>query len=305
MKNSKIFMAFSKGTESTEGASINRYIGVAPVTVEGFNPTKEELEKFYNTTLDNDPEYIGEMENNGEKVKFARVTFIVKPDPKEVGMDISPISLTFFIRNEYKFNNDKTKIRVIDEYGNAGWATKEQMQNHVQLLSKAGKALKISTNYRPAFVGEIELTNFIKAFLNIPEVFEYVEGNWKLKKDADLGVARFEHIENLFKGDFSEVKEVIAYQPDNKVKVLFGVRKNDEGKMYQSFFKEMFLKNSVTDYSKLDKEVQDRKNSGAYPTTDFEVGKFKIYTVDATNLAEAPADPFAQKEAPANPWFNA
>ena len=65
----------------------------------------------------------------------------------------------------------------------------------------------------------------------------------------------------------------------------------------------MFLKNSVNDYSRLDKDVQDRKNAGAYPTTDFEVGDFKVYNVTATNLAEAPAaDPFGAA-APANPWF--
>lgn len=303
MKKSKIFMAFAKGAESTEGTSIDRYTGVAPVTIVGFNPTKDELEKLYNTSLDNAPEYVGEMESNGNKVPYARVTFLVKPDPEKTGMDISPISMALFIRKEYKFNSDGTKVRVIDEYGNSGWATKEQCQAHAQLMSKAGKPLKISPNYRPAYVGEIELTEFIKAFLNIPDAYEYVNETWQLKKDAELGIARFEHIDNLFKGDFSEVTEAIAYQPDNKVKVLFGVRKNDEGKMYQTFYKEMFLKNSVNDYSKLDKDVQERKNSGAYPTTDFEVGNFKVYNVSATNLADAPAgDPFAAA-APANPWF--
>lgn len=298
-------MAFAKGAESTEGVSIDRYTGVAPVRIVGFNPTKEELEKLYNTTLDNAPEYTGTMESNGNQVPYARVTFLVKPDPEKVGMDISPISMALFVRKEYKFNSDGTKVRVIDEYGNSGWATKEQCQAHAQLLSKAGKPLKISPNYRPAYVGEIELTEFIKAFLNIPDAFEYVDDTWRLKKDADLGIARFENIDKLFAGDFSEVSEAINYQPDNKVKVLFGVRKNDEGKMYQSFYKEMFLKNGVTDYSKLDKDVQERKNAGAYPTTDFEVGDFKVYEVHATNLAEAPADPFGAAPAPAaaNPWF--
>lgn len=304
MSKSKIFMAFAKGTESTEGTVINRYTGVAPVNIVGFNPTKEQLEKLYNTTLENAPEYTGEMESNGEKVPYARVTFLVKPDPEKTGMDIPPISVALFIRKEFKFNSDGTKVRVIDEYGNSGWATKEQCQNHTQLLSKVGKPLKISPNYRPAYVGEIELTEFIKAFLNIPEAFEYIDGNWKLKKDAELGIAAFTSPEKFFTGDFSEVTEAIAYRPDNKVKILFGVRKNDEGKMFQAFYKEMFLKNSVNDYSKLDKDVQERKNAGAYSTTDFEVGDFKVYNVTPTNLEKAPAeDPFAAP-APANPWFN-
>lgn len=296
-------MAFAKGAESTEGVAIERYTGVAPVNIVCFNPNKEQLEQLYNTKLENAPEYFGETDNNGNKVPYARVTFIVKPDPDKVGMDVTPISIALFIRKEYKFNNDGTKVRVIDEYGNSGWATKEQCQAHAPLLSKTGKPLKISQNYRPAYVGEIELTDFIKAFLNIPDAFEYVDDTWRLKKDADLSIARFENMDKMFSGDFKEVADAIAYQPDNKVKVLFGVRKNDEGKMYQSFYKEMFLKNNVTDYSKLDRDVQDRKNAGAYPNTDFEVGDFKVYEVKSTNLNEAPIDPFGAPAPAANPWF--
>ena len=47
------FMAFANGKESTEGASIKRYIGVAPVYVLAVNPTKAELEQIYDTTLEN------------------------------------------------------------------------------------------------------------------------------------------------------------------------------------------------------------------------------------------------------------
>ena len=302
-KTSKIFMAFAKGTESTDGVSVVRYTGVGSCNVVGINPTKEQLEKLYGNTLDNEPEYFGTMQSDGKDVPYARVTFLVKPDPEKYGMDINPISISLFVRKEFKFSNDGTKVKVIDEYGNTGWATKEQCQAHAQLMSKAGKPLKISTNYRPAYIGEVELTDFLKQYLVIPEAFEYVNENWQLKKDADMGIARFEDIEKLFKGNFSEVEEAIAYRPDNQVKILFGVKTNDEGKMYQAFYKEMFLKNSVTNYSKLDKDVQDRKNNGAYATTDFDICDFKVYSVAPTSLAEAPAaDPFAAAT-PNNPWF--
>lgn len=296
-------MAFAKGAESVEGPAVQRYTGVGACKVVGMNPTKEELEKLYNTTLDNAPEYIGEIDSDGKKVPYARVTFLVKPDAESVGMEVAPISISMFIRKEFKFNNDGTKVRVIDEYGNSGWATKEQCNTHAQLMSRAGKPLKISKNYRPAYVGEIELIDFIKELLAVPNAFEYVNETWQLKKDAELGIAGLEHPENLFKGDFSEVKDAISLAPDYKVKILFGVRRNDEGKMYQAFYKEMFLRNGITDYSKLDKDVQERKNAGAYSTTDFEVGDFKVYNVTATNLNEAPvADPLAP--AASSPWFS-
>lgn len=301
-------MAFGKGVESTEGPSIERYIGVAPVSIVKINPTKAELEEIYGTKLENESEYVGTQEANGEKVAYARVTFLVKPNPEKIGKDISPISMSFFLKKEYRFNRDGSKVQVIDEYGNSGWATKDECNNHTQLMSKEGKPLKIGTNYRPAYNGEIALTDFIKAYLNIPDAHEYVNGAWHLKKDADLSIARFDNIDKLFSGDFTEIKDVIAFQPDNFVKVLFGVRKKDDGKMFQSFFDRMFLKNRETNYNKLDAEVRSAKNNGAFSTTDFEVCDFKVYSVAATNFQTAPDSdlPFgmpAENATTNNPWF--
>ena len=65
--NSNIFMAFAKGGESTEGTTIKRYTGVAPVKILSSNPNKAELEKLFDTTLENEPEYIGEIESKYNK----------------------------------------------------------------------------------------------------------------------------------------------------------------------------------------------------------------------------------------------
>jgi hypothetical protein len=64
----------------------------------------------------------------------------------------------------------------------------------------------------------------------------------------------------------------------------------------------MFLKNNVTDYSKLDKDLQERKASGAYPNTEFVVGDLMEHTVNATDLSKKSDDvPFpAANEG--NPW---
>jgi hypothetical protein len=62
----------------------------------------------------------------------------------------------------------------------------------------------------------------------------------------------------------------------------------------------MFLKNSISDYSKLDANVQERKNAGAYATTEFETVEFHEYSVKSSTITDnADADPFA---APSNPW---
>lgn len=68
----KIFMAFGKSTESTD-SSIKRYIGIAPVFVTAVNPTKKELEKIYNTEIDNEPDYLSETEVGTDEHKHLHI----------------------------------------------------------------------------------------------------------------------------------------------------------------------------------------------------------------------------------------
>ena len=58
-------------------------------------------------------------------------------------------------------------------------------------------------------------------------------------------------------------KILIKLQPNNKVKALFGVKTTADNKQYQAIYTQKFLKNSINDYSKLEKEVQERKAAGA------------------------------------------
>ena len=52
MNNHNVFFAFGKAVESKESVEIKRYVGIAPVKIVAVNPTKEELESIYNTTLE-------------------------------------------------------------------------------------------------------------------------------------------------------------------------------------------------------------------------------------------------------------
>lgn len=296
-------MAFASGQISTESTNgIKRYIGVAPVFVLGVNPTKQELEKIYNTQLENAPEYVSVVEVGEDKHKVAnvRLDFIIKTDP-EKSNDIDLISkATFFIRKEARYNRDNTKVQVIDKYGRTAWVTVEQAKNHEIPVYSNGPA-NLDADYRPCYVGEEELTNFIKAYLNIPNVMKYVNEKWVLVDNPADCEARLENIEKYFNGDFSELKNVIALQPNNKVKVLFGVRITDDGKQYQTVYNQMFLKNNVSDYSRLDKDLQERKVNGAYPNTEFETCVLKEYNVEATDFSKPTDDPFGAAPS-ATPW---
>lgn len=299
-----LFMAIAKGKESTEN-DFKRYIGVAPCFIKRLNPTKAEIEAIYGNTLEKAPEYVGEVEvtDGDTKVKYpnVRLSFLALPDQEKTGIELKPISVTLFLQKRLKYNRDKTKVQVIDKYGRTAWVTIDQCKNHEIPMYSNGPA-NLDKDYRPAYVGEEELTNFLIAYLNIPSVMRYnqAEKKWYMVDNPQDSECRLDHIEDYFKGDFSELRSALALQPTNKVKILFGIRTDAEGRQYQSAFTQMFLRNNVSDYSKLDAAVQERKNAGAYSTTEFEVTDFHEYSVKSSTLTDnTEADPFA---APASPW---
>lgn len=307
---SVLLMAIAKGKESTDGASFKRYIGVGSCFVKAVNPTKEELEKAFDTTLEDAPSYVGEQEvdEDGAKVKYpnVRITFLVHPDPEKVGFDAGLISVSLFLRKQFRFNKDKTKVQVIDKYGRTAWATPDEVKNHEVPMYSNGPA-NLDKDFRPAYVGEEDLTNFIIAYLNIPGVMRYnkSEKRWYMVDNPQDSECRLDHIEDYFKGDFRELKEILSYQPNNKLKILFGVRNGDDGKQFQATYNQMFLKNSNSDYTKLEQDVQSRKDAGSYANTEFIIGDFREYTVEETNFSAPASDgsglPFT---APGNnsPW---
>lgn len=309
-------MAFGKGQVSTEGGSIKRFIGVASVFIIGVNPAKEELEKLYGRELESAPEYVGEAEvgeeGNKRKVPQVRLDFITKADPEKykdgAGEPLDFISkVSLFIRKEYRYNKDQTKVQVIDKYGNTAWVGVEDAKNHVIPMYSNGPA-NIDKDYRPAYYGEEDLIKFLIAYLNIPSPLKFVKDEnkyvWQDATKLPDSEATLEHIEDYFKGDFTEISTILGYQPNNKLKVLFGIRTTDDNKQYQTAYTRMFLKNNVTDYSKLDADVKQTQEAGAMNTSEFDCTDLHEYVVEGTNFAQpaAGAMPFLPAGQGQTPW---
>lgn len=306
-------MAFGKAQESKEAAEIKRYTGVGSIFVVGVNPSKSELEKLYDRELDKDPEYITEKEG----VISARIEFIIKTDSAAKcnnGIELTT-KLPVFISKEYRFNKDKTKVQVIDKYGRTAWVTKEQAKNHEIPVYGNGKPANIDKDYRPAYVGEEIVTNFLKLFLGIPNVEKWAKNEETGRREV-VGLVdnpqdcecRLEHIEDYFKGKFNEIRDAVNLMPNNKIKVLFGVRTTDDGKQYQDVYTRKFLSNAVSVYDKLAEDVQNNKDNGAYPNTEFVIADLQEYTVQATNFNNNNNDngdmPFDGEAPAATDWFN-
>ena len=291
----KIFMAFAKGKEVVETNNVvKRYIGVAPVKVLAVNPNKAELEEIYSTTLERETEYTG---TTPEGVKTARIDFIVATDPKNEGDIDMKTKASYFLRKEFMMNNDKTKVKVIDKYGRTAWVTKDQYATKEIPMYANGPA-NIDKDYRMMYRGEEELTEFLRAYLGIPNVTKFVDGKPAgLIDNPSEAEARLSDIEKYFDGNFSEIKEIVSYQPNNKVKLCFGVKTTDDGKQYQDVFIQMPLNARNNRYEKLEKAIEERKAQGGYPHTEFEVCDLKEYVVNATPFVETTA--VADSE---NPW---
>lgn len=295
-------LAIGKTQESTETAEFKKYIGVGSSFVIAVNPTKKELESIYGREQTNDPEYVV----NTDEGKEARITFVVKTDPSVCnGIEIIN-RVMFTLRNAPAYNKDKTKVQVIDKYGNSTWTDVETAKAGEKLFSKNGSEIGIDTKYRMAYSGEADLIDFLKAYLCVGNAFNYVNGSWVKKDNAEDYVFGLEHIKDYFNGDFSEIKDAIKLQPNNKVKLLYGVRTTDEGKQYQAIATRngFVLRNSAGSNAliKLEKTLANAKDAGSYATTEFKVQELAEFDVKATDLSAAPVETSALAEDNDLPW---
>lgn len=301
-EKSYVFLTIGKTKESSENQEFKKYIGVGSSYVVAVNPNKKQLEEIYGREQANDPEYVVDTDNGKE----VRIHFIVKTDPETCnGIELTN-RLMFTLRNAPQLNREGTKAQVIDIYGNTTWAPVDDVKAGKKLLSADGKELRIDTKYRMAYIGEADLVGFLKKYLRVEEAFNYVNGSWVKKDNADDCVFGLDKIKDYFKGDFSELREALAYQPNNKVKLLYGVKTNsDDNKQYQVVASkaDFILHNNAgaKALEKLEKNLNDTKNAGGYPTTEFKVQELSEYVVEATNLS-TPTDAFGASSDDDLPW---
>lgn len=225
-------MAISEGRSTESSNSFKRYTGIGNFTVLGVNPDLTTLHSW-GVMLNNEPVYTGKStDRDGNEVEYARIVFYVKSvDHPEFITDV-----TFFVRHSPIYNRDKTKVKVIDSFGNDSWATADEIKQHKQLYGKNGKRAKITTDYRAAYRGEIEVTNFIKNLLNIEDSFRYVNEEWELKEDTSKMSCRFDNVKDWFSGDVRELIHAVSLRAGNEIKLLCGVRTDDKGKIRQDVY---------------------------------------------------------------------
>ena len=256
-------MAISRGNASKEAQEFKRFIGVCPVFVKAVNPNKVEHEKLFNTTLEEAPVYVQDKEDNdGNSYKNVRISVVLQPDTEKIGFDMPLVTMPLFITNQKQHGANSGKYQVVDKYGRFAWATEAEISAKEIPTYSNGKKADISNDYRIAYVGEEDLTNFIRVFLCIPSITKWDNNEKCMVPNTDVKPEEcecrldIETFEKFFKGDFSEIKDILGFQPTNKVKVCLGVRTDANGRLFQSVYTKKFISNAATSYSSLDKALQ-------------------------------------------------
>lgn len=295
ISNALSFLAIGKTQESTEAGKggFKRYVGVGSTYVLDVNPNKQKTDELMGFESKADPEYVVDTERGKE----ARITFIVRTDPEaNNGIEITN-KYMFILHNAPAYNKDQTKVQVIDDFGNHVWVNVEDAKAGKPVLLSNGNPAKIDTKYRMAGDGECDLIDFLKALLCAEDAFSYVNGVWVKKENAAEYVFKLEHIKDYFSGNFSELKEILALRPNNKVKLLYGVRTTDDGNMFQVIATkgDLILRNNAgaNALSRLETTLANAKQNGMYSNVTYKVQELQEHTVEATNLekpVEAPED---------------
>ena len=322
-KVSASFMAVAHGREAIEENSIKKYVGIAAVKILAVNPTKTKLmEILGSSNIENEPSYLSKStiknyKNEDIEVPQIRLTFWVKTDPAmEVNSGIdTTFSFTIFLTKGYRysFKDGITKVQVIDKYGRTAWATPEDVKagKIPQYISKkTGEPFNasISEGYRPMYIGEEELVGLIKAYLGLPKPTEWNDNDKKfyMRKNPVDAECLLKNIDSYFKGDISELVEVIGYQPNNKFKLLLGIRTATTGNQYQACYTKHFLKLGNNQLGSLDAEIQAEYGANRLVNTLYEVHPLEVYKISATDYSKpavstaseinpaVDSDPFAQ-----------
>ena len=249
----------SKNASTSEFVDINKYEGVASISVLALNPNNAKLRSYGWQIPEgaDEPKY---QTVDAEGRKSARLRMLVQIHD----LDEKPvIALDFWMRPDVMFNKDQTKCRVIDAFARTAWGTKAEVQGHEIPMCSNGRA-NISSDYKPCHVGEEEIVLFLMKYLNVTplSIFDRVKQNWVATKNP--GRVTIDNWRKLCEGDVSEIAAALAMQPENRVKVILGVRTTDDNKSYQTFLATTYIGNGA---------IPDR-NTGEYASARKAIDKF-------------------------------
>lgn len=291
----------SRSNESFE-SNIQRYTGVASVSILAINPNNDKLRQFGWQIASDAPEpvYASITQRNGKDVNTGRVRLLVQIQDLE---DKPVIPIDFWCHSSYEINNSGDKCRVMDDYVRTAWATKNDIKMKRVPQYTNGPA-SISTPYHMCHEGEEILASFLAKYLNVTpyQIFDRNKNAYVNSKNP--GRVILDYWDDLTKGNITKFAEDIALQPDNRVKIILGVRRTDDNKTYQTFFTGTFFSDSypvdkVTgEYVKARKEIDKFFADGRHSQYSFSACPVKVWQETASVVQDNAQDFYNVPEEP-------
>lgn len=277
----------SKNSSNADFVDIRKYIGVASISVLALNPNNAKLRSYGWQIPEgaDEPKY---QTVDSEGRKSARLRMLVQIQD----LDEKPvIALDYWVRPDVMFNKDKTKCKVIDSFGRTAYGTKAEVQNH-QVPQYSNGPANISSDYKPCHSGEEEIVLFLMKFLNVTplQIFDRTKNNWIPTKNP--GRVTIDNWANLCNGNVSEIASAIALQPDNRVKVILGIRTTDDNKSYQTFLPTTYIGNgaipdrSTGEYASARKAIDKWHEGHTVANVEFSAAPVKEWNVSATEVKD-------------------
>lgn len=234
---------------SPEGQLRQRFIGIAPFSVTSINPDLDGLRQIIGDSVEKVTPALGQ---NQQGKNYSRVDIWIHRDTEKINTKLS-----IFI-SEPKLSSTG-KYKYIDKFGQSTiYYTEEELKNanferEVQTGTKKGQKYTWFdlASARPMYEGEDSLCGFLRAWLGIKSTLE----------------CRLNSIENILKGDFSELQAFVEKAKDRKVICALGMN----GEYYRVYVhsKGFMQPNKDNNYLKLADQIKKENyyqtNFGEYP----------------------------------------
>jgi hypothetical protein len=219
------------------------HTGIAPFKVVAINPTKEQLNAL-GINAQKEPEYLNE-----DKVRLD----IWLESVDLIGNKKNFRKFPIFLENKLRVNQAETKAEWINSFGIACWTKDGEDLNVPPSLDWFKQ-----TGAKRAYVGESQLVNtFLRVWVNAAENDEVSIENW----------------ENIFRGNVTELKDLVKIFKDNVIRVMMTVRGDDKGNFYEDVYPYFFARwniTSVTGWAKHFKNSPPKANlSWSYDIQEF------------------------------------
>lgn len=205
-----------KKRESNALPEFTKKVGLFEAKVIAVNPTAEEYKDLLNIELKEDSKAVEYLSVNAEGNTTLRVDFWLEEIKNK-----DKFKVTFFLENKEKENKDGSKLQYINNVGSCSWA--EDPNDLPKWF--------VERDYRPAFVGEEELYNFVRTWLGN---LDYRDAETVLDLDW----------KKLMRGNIKDLKNEVDGEWCTNVVALATIKtvvKDGDTKEYQGVYNKAFL----------------------------------------------------------------